>query len=476
MSQKALYRKYRSTSFDEVLGQDHITNTLQKAIKAGNFGHAYLFTGPRGVGKTSVARLLAHAIIEQNYAGDSLEHLDIIEIDAASNTGVDDVRELREKAYVAPAAASHKIYIIDEVHMLSKAAFNALLKILEEPPEHVIFILATTEAHKIPATVASRTQRFGFRPIPQELLASHIQSIAKKEKVKLNDDAAKLIAEHGSGSFRDAISLLDQLQNANKTIDTSTIRQTLGQLDEHVLDEITQAVTKGDIGQIISTIESAERDGAQPVEIAQQLASHWRHELLRGNVPLGRTKTLQAIEDLLAVRASMHPRLLLEVVLIRYCEAADEQQVPVQKKVDTIQEQPKTPEPTPKKESPEPQQKQRPKKPVVSGTAEPIDESQWSQILTRVKTTNNPLYALLRMSHMETTSGVLKLRFGFPFHHRQMQDKKNQEILLNAINEEFGFVPELHLEVDEATKQPLPEIKNPADDVISVLGGEAVSI
>src|SRR6185312_9176361 len=161
---QALYRKYRSKSFDDVVGQDHITKTLKNALSSGRISHAYLFTGPRGVGKTSVARILAHEVNDLSYNDESV-HLDIIEIDAASNRRIDEIRDLREKVNIAPAAAKYKVYIIDEVHMLTREAFNALLKTLEEPPAHVIFILATTEAHKLPETIISRTQRFEFKPI-----------------------------------------------------------------------------------------------------------------------------------------------------------------------------------------------------------------------------------------------------------------------------------------------------------------------
>ncbi|HMH31205.1 MAG TPA: DNA polymerase III subunit gamma/tau, partial [Methylomirabilota bacterium] len=179
---QALYRKYRSKSLDEIVGQKHITETLSKALKQGKISHAYLFTGPRGVGKTSVARILAHEINGLPYTDDSA-HLDIIEIDAASNRRIDEIRELRDKVYVAPTSAKYKVYIIDEVHMLTREAFNALLKTLEEPPEHVVFILATTDAHKLPETIVSRTQRFNFKPADSKEVVGLLGNIAKKEKI-----------------------------------------------------------------------------------------------------------------------------------------------------------------------------------------------------------------------------------------------------------------------------------------------------
>src|SRR5438270_10180898 len=185
---QALYRKYRSRSFDEVVGQEHVTQTLQRALKSGRISHAYLFTGPRGVGKTSVARILAHEVNGLPYAGESV-HLDIIEIDAASNRRIDEIRDLREKVRIAPAVGKYKVYIIDEVHMLTREAFNALLKTLEEPPAHTIFILATTEVHKLPETIISRTQRFAFKPVDKISTQTHLGKIAKKEKIVISDGA-----------------------------------------------------------------------------------------------------------------------------------------------------------------------------------------------------------------------------------------------------------------------------------------------
>src|SRR5579862_8108016 len=215
MSYTVLARRYRSQSFDEVVGQSAIATTLQNAVKAGRVAHAYLFTGTRGVGKTSTARIFAKALAGGSKEADEAimrgQDTDVIEIDAASNTGVDQARELIANAAYRPLRGKKKVYIIDEVHQLSIAAFNALLKTMEEPPEHVVFILCTTESHKVPATIQSRCQRFDFRNIPTAEIAGHLKAVLKEESAKADDDLIHMVARLGNGSMRDALSLMDRL-------------------------------------------------------------------------------------------------------------------------------------------------------------------------------------------------------------------------------------------------------------------------
>src|SRR5579864_7706567 len=257
---QALYRKYRSKSFDEVVGQEHITKTLAQAIKSGRISHAYLFTGPRGVGKTSVARILAHEVNQIPYKDESI-HLDIIEIDAASNRRIDEIRDLRDKVRIAPTSAKYKVYIIDEVHMLTREAFNALLKTLEEPPPHCIFILATTEAHKLPETITSRTQRFEFKPIAPGQAAKQLQTIAKSEKIDIAPDAARLLAEFSGGSLRDSISLLDQMSTLGSKITEDTVREALGIPPEGLINNILDFVRSGDTVSTLRAVQSLKDQG-----------------------------------------------------------------------------------------------------------------------------------------------------------------------------------------------------------------------
>ena len=311
MSQ-ALYRKYRSRSLDEVLGQDHVTNILRRALEQGKIAHAYLLTGPRGVGKTSVARILAHEINQLPY-DEEASHLDIIEIDAASNNGVDDIRALREKAQVAPVSAPKKIYIIDEVHMLSKPAFNALLKTLEEPPAHVVFILATTDADKLPATILSRVQQFFFRPIPADIMARQLMAIAEKEGFSIEEDAAQLIAERSRGGFRDGISMLDQLSalaSADKPLSASDVAQYLGLSAAETLENLLALYQQRDASGALSLLGELEKAGTDPVVLSRQLLSLLRARLHQ------RPELITLVKQLIEVDRHPHPDLKLLTIFM----------------------------------------------------------------------------------------------------------------------------------------------------------------
>jgi DNA polymerase-3 subunit gamma/tau len=312
---KALYRTYRSKKLSEIVGQEHITTALNNALKSGAISHAYLFTGPRGVGKTSIARILAHEINGLLYSDDAT-HLDIIEIDAASNRRIDEIRDLRDKVHIAPTSAKYKVYIIDEVHMLTREAFNALLKTLEEPPAHAVFILATTEAHKLPETIISRTQRFAFKPVNLGKVAEHLKSIAKKEKISIDDDALTMIAAHGEGSFRDSISLLDQARSIGHKVTAADVESLLGMAPAELVTAVLQHVASHDAASVVQTLTQLYNQGSDPAQIAKQLSAQLRDQLLAGHVILPREHLITLLTKLLNVAGASDARGLLEITLL----------------------------------------------------------------------------------------------------------------------------------------------------------------
>lgn len=358
MSYQVLARKYRPQAFSDVIGQIHVTQTLQNALAASRIHHAYLFTGTRGVGKTTVARLLAKALncekgpcaepcttcvqCRDITAGTSL---DIQEIDGASNTGVDDVREIRDRIKFLPSSARYKVYIIDEVHMLSTSAFNALLKTLEEPPAHVVFIFATTEAHKIPATILSRCQRYDFRRLPVTQIADTLRLITRAENITASDGALILIAREAEGSMRDGLSLLDQaIAFSQGNVNEEGITQMLGFLDRALLFDLTRAIIAKDAARTLSLFQNAFARGVDVVRFASDILEMLRHllviktcgnnngmELLAEELTqlteLSQQSTYEELQHMFRlwyegatqVARTPFPQVLLEVVLLRLC-------------------------------------------------------------------------------------------------------------------------------------------------------------
>jgi len=296
MAYTVLARRYRSTTFDEIVGQEHIARTLKRAIESGRIAHAFLFCGTRGTGKTSTARIMAKALNCKATEGpnpnpcnkcDSCtsvtrgESMDVIEIDAASHTGVDSVREVIENSQYRPANSRFKVYIIDEVHMLSKAAFNALLKTLEEPPSHVKFILATTEAEKVLPTILSRCQRYDFRNIPTRQIAGHLKAIATAEKINAAEDALLLVAKAGAGSMRDALSLLDRLLSfGDSDLTVEMIEQLLGMPKSQVVFDLAESIGGGDVKAVLEAVEDQLSRGFSADALAGALVDHLRSLLI----------------------------------------------------------------------------------------------------------------------------------------------------------------------------------------------------
>lgn len=445
---QALYRKYRSKKLSEIVGQEHITKTLQHALEKGAVSHAYLFTGPRGVGKTSIARILAHEVNGLPY--DESLHLDIIEIDAASNRRIDEIRDLRDHVHSAPTAGKYKVYIIDEVHMLTKEAFNALLKTLEEPPAHVIFILATTESHKLPETIISRTQRFTFKPVEHQQVVNHLQTIAASEKFTIDDEALSLIAEHGQGSFRDSISLLDQVSGGRDRVNLEHVRSTLGIAPEAAIESLVTALEVGSVSVILQTLEDMRASGYHTPQVAKQLARHFRSQLLNGQLTLPRETVLNLLRQLIDVPASHDPDTLLELIMVSNLPeetsqpSASKPKTPKAVKaaapaaVDSIPQkdaEPETvaePEPEPEEKTPEPETVELSKKETI------LDESTWQEALNALKKQHNTLYGIARMASPTFSDDTVTLSFTFPFHQKRLNEAKNKQILAEILGKLMG--------------------------------------
>ena len=462
----ALYRKYRPTTFDDVVGQEHITATLRSEVAKGSPAHAYLFTGSRGTGKTTCAKILAKALNcrspeNGNPCGtcevcrgiDDGSVLDVLEIDAASNNGVDNIRDLRDEAGFTPAVGSYRVYIIDEVHMLSIGAFNALLKIMEEPPPHVVFILATTEVHKIPATILSRCQRFDFYRISQQAIAGRLEYIARQEGFSVTPQAALTIAALSDGALRDAVSLLDLCSSYSSDITEEVVRSASGTVGSGHLFALADAVLQNSPAAALELLEQLTQKSMEEGRLCTQLAAHFRDLMLVGAAgdallecsPDERQRleqqaagfsmprilySIRVLQDALtAMNRSINKRTELEIALIKLCDLrlsqdtdallariekletqlAGRQSVSAVPLAQEQQAQPVKeellPQPPAEQQAQPPQEKQ-PVQPVQEHRVQRLDN--WREILARLERSNPALYAaLLHSSAYQSGSRVL---------------------------------------------------------------------
>lgn len=499
---QALYRTYRPQKLSEVVGQEHITVALSRALQKGTISHAYLFTGPRGVGKTSIARILAHEINSLPYEDDR-QHLDIIEIDAASNRRIDEIRDLRDKVHIAPSSSKYKVYIIDEVHMLTKEAFNALLKTLEEPPAHVVFILATTEVHKLPETIISRTQRFAFKPVDLPKVADHLQTLADAEKIDIDREALELIAAHGDGSFRDSISLLDQVRNTGDQVRLGDVQGVLGIAPKEIIEQLLQAVALHDAAGVVRQLHTLQVGGHDPAQVARQLGHALRAGLLGGQPLLDSTLLLQVLGKLIEVPASSNPRAHLEIALLdaalssasipasfaavaaahgtgsrednssrigddtspQTAGGGSRGNTPVSQKrtegqasrqdpqIDEIKEEDRPRvmsesiqikpavqiEPHPSILRKQAQQTQ-PEAEEDFGPASDatLSDDVWPAILAAVKAHHNTLFSIVRTARPHFEPGTVTLECGFAFHQKRLQEARNKQAMSEIIKKVTG--------------------------------------
>lgn len=475
---KALYRRYRPQTLGEVVGQKQITDVLARSIKEDKVAHAYLFIGPRGTGKTSVARILAHEVNGFKYELED-DYVDIIEIDAASNTGVDNIRDLREKANIAPTKGKYKVYIIDEVHMLSKSAFNALLKTLEEPPEHVIFIMATTEKNKVPVTILSRSQVFQFNLADPSTMLDHLKNICKKEKIDITDDALKIVVKRGGGSYRDSLSLLEQVASlSEKTITADIITDALGLPQDEAINRLLFAYKNGDIMEVRDTIAALENQGIKADLVAGELIDAIVDDPEPRLLPLldrltkidpstsyANVRLLLALTDILAINsivASPPPKIQLA-------------STPISKPTTTTAPETKPAQQPEEKSEPVPESKPEttttpasPSEPVARATNldENASESEiWNNILAVVAEQAPHIHDWLKSSDGKIEGNTYRIYTRSAFKKKNIEKKRN--IIASAIPEQY------QLEISEKTLEKDSELAAIAD---LMGGGEEVEI
>lgn len=491
----SLYRKYRPQKFADLVGEDHVRDTLLLAIRENRVGHGYLFAGPRGTGKTTVARLLAKAIncVERGVSAKSGsgepcnncqscreitlgKSLDIIEIDAASNRGIDEIRELRDKVKFAPSGGKFKVFIIDEVHMLTMPAFNALLKTLEEPPKHAIFIMATTEAHKVPATILSRVQRFDFRRIGKNDIVKNLKSIASGEKLEVTDESLEAIAVVADGSHRDAVSLLQQVASLSKEITILEVRNILGLARSEEIIRLVSLIADGKRQEAIGVVSEFVEAGVEASQIIKEIIEVLRQLLLTkistGEVIFDQTKeratelkelskkfSADEINRVLSIfieagqllKDSPIRTLPIEMGIIEAVELTQKSQP---KSDQPVAEKVKIEEPKKEIESSKVEIVKSPVQPPPTNS-QPLDEQSWKTILERIKEYNHTLNALLRDAKPEGIEGdKILLSVRFKFHHDKITEVKNREILEKVINEVLGGKYIIACQIKEKAKAP----------------------
>ena len=512
----ALYRKWRPQAWEEVIGQPHVIETLHNALKAGRYVHAYLFAGPRGTGKTSTARLVAYTVNCENEdtalrpcgactnckAFKQGGFLDLIEIDAASNTSVEDVRDLRDKINFSPNQGVYKVYIIDEVHMLSTAAFNALLKTLEEPPPHAIFVLATTEPHKIPATVLSRCQRHEFRRIPIVEIKSQLKVIVENEGIQADEDALDLISRQATGSMRDAISLLDQLASTGEKITLEKSQDVLGTATNLAVIDLIEALVEKQAPDGLELIHDTLDSGSDARQFARQIVDYLRTLLLINMDDKAQIDELEEVKAAMAmhaekfedrnellrilrifnqaaveIRSTWNPSMPLEMAFIESMEPPAVQVTQI-----VGQNAPSLSDP-----APQPKVKAEKKIPTPEVTLSEQDKKStndlnavWKQVMDQVRISNPKARGLLNSTRARYIKGnQVVLCFASEIVKSKMEKEDNIESVQNVLQQLLQREVTIHCEVDTTQLNTIPPDVD-QDGIVAAavrdLGGEIVDV
>ena len=449
---KALYRRYRPCKLSEVIGQDKIVQALQKSIDNKKISHAYLFVGPRGTGKTSVARIFAHTINDFPYELED-DYLDIIEIDAASNRGIDNIRELREKANLAPVQGKYKVYIIDEVHMLTKEAFNALLKTLEEPPEHIVFIMATTDAHKVPVTITSRSQTHVFHLADQATMVKYLREVCDKEKINIADDALELLYKHGGGSFRDTLSLLDQISTieSDGNISRNDIIDALGLPDDTLIAQLLNAYHTQDSAQIKKILEqlynasiNATTITSSLIDLILQNPEPNNFSLLNKLVEQSKPNTsYPEVRLLLALIPTDMAQPQTKIVSAQIKSTLTQKEDQISKQVEQTVQEVTLPQKTLKEETSVTEKSEITKETSPEGTQESDDNNHatndlWQKILNTVAEKANTISSYLNNAQYTNIDHIFTIYANSEFKKKRIEGKRS--VILSALPEGYELV------------------------------------